>query len=128
MYCSKCGKEVSEGLRFCPFCGANLQQNQDTDSVKDDTMSSQTSGFSGDYKDAENNPGFAYDDVDEETKRMVKKQHLRRIILFLIWTAIYIYSSIRDGGFEANALEYFIVLAIGIVICLLRDRKIKKEL
>ena len=24
MYCSHCGKEISEGTKFCPYCGASL--------------------------------------------------------------------------------------------------------
>ena len=26
MYCHHCGKEVTEGYEFCPFCGAQLKQ------------------------------------------------------------------------------------------------------
>lgn len=28
MYCSKCGKQVAEGTRICPFCGENLSQER----------------------------------------------------------------------------------------------------
>ena len=24
MYCHNCGKEISEGIQFCPYCGTNL--------------------------------------------------------------------------------------------------------
>lgn len=25
MYCTKCGKEVEDGAKFCPYCGASLE-------------------------------------------------------------------------------------------------------
>ena len=40
MYCLKCGKEIDEGINYCPNCGMNL-------SVKTDvqlTLQKQTSG------------------------------------------------------------------------------------
>lgn len=27
MFCTKCGKEVSNEAKFCPYCGTNLQEN-----------------------------------------------------------------------------------------------------
>ena len=27
MYCKKCGREVEDDAKFCPFCGENLQEN-----------------------------------------------------------------------------------------------------
>ena len=34
MYCHKCGKEVTEGYDFCPFCGAKLKQPVELERVE----------------------------------------------------------------------------------------------
>ena len=26
MICQKCGKEIKEGIKFCPYCGSNCEQ------------------------------------------------------------------------------------------------------
>ena len=31
MYCSKCGKEVKDGVKFCPYCGANCNDTAETE-------------------------------------------------------------------------------------------------
>lgn len=28
MFCKKCGKEIAEGTKFCPYCGANLEDTK----------------------------------------------------------------------------------------------------
>lgn len=30
MYCSKCGKEITDEVAFCPYCGASLNANANT--------------------------------------------------------------------------------------------------
>lgn len=30
MYCANCGKEVKDGVKFCPFCGSMFSKNADT--------------------------------------------------------------------------------------------------
>lgn len=30
MYCSKCGKQIDEGSKFCPFCGAPQERSATT--------------------------------------------------------------------------------------------------
>jgi uncharacterized membrane protein YvbJ len=27
MYCPKCGKEINEGVKFCPFCSSSLRKS-----------------------------------------------------------------------------------------------------
>ena len=27
MYCSKCGKQIEEDSKFCPFCGVSQERN-----------------------------------------------------------------------------------------------------
>ncbi|MBN2163900.1 MAG: zinc ribbon domain-containing protein [Pontiellaceae bacterium] len=34
MYCSKCGKEISDGSRFCPECGVGLGSDTQTASAQ----------------------------------------------------------------------------------------------
>ena len=29
MYCKNCGKAITEDLRFCPECGAEVDRNED---------------------------------------------------------------------------------------------------
>ena len=33
MYCRKCGQEINEGTRFCPYCGCNLDLNNNDQSM-----------------------------------------------------------------------------------------------
>ncbi len=34
MKCSNCGEEISDGIKFCPNCGENLEKMRGTDSWK----------------------------------------------------------------------------------------------
>ena len=34
MKCSNCGEEISDGIKFCPNCGENLEKMRGTDSMK----------------------------------------------------------------------------------------------
>ncbi len=34
MFCNKCGAESEEGVRFCPYCGATMQQNNDVNGAQ----------------------------------------------------------------------------------------------
>jgi|GEM_PF-4593483 len=36
MFCTKCGKEVSENKKFCPYCGAEMNKNTVSKTVKTD--------------------------------------------------------------------------------------------
>ena len=36
MYCSHCGKEISDGVDFCPHCGTNLKQAPNETEQKDE--------------------------------------------------------------------------------------------
>lgn len=30
MYCKKCGKEIAENMKFCPYCGTEVSVNTET--------------------------------------------------------------------------------------------------
>jgi TM2 domain-containing membrane protein YozV len=52
MFCSKCGKELPEGVKFCPNCGADVNgiPNGDSTAVavnKDDSKSAVGAGLLG---------------------------------------------------------------------------------
>ncbi len=42
MFCKHCGKELAEGSKFCPYCGGNLEENNENSK-----MTNQTSYDSG---------------------------------------------------------------------------------
>ena len=33
MFCEKCGKEIKDGDKFCPYCGAENKINKDNNSI-----------------------------------------------------------------------------------------------
>ena len=44
MFCTKCGKEVKDGLKFCTNCGAPLSQSSDMMTVNNIAGVSESSG------------------------------------------------------------------------------------
>ena len=30
MFCIKCGKQIADGSKFCPYCGAAINENANT--------------------------------------------------------------------------------------------------
>ena len=44
MYCKKCGKEVEEGSAFCPYCGADLRDQEAEVIDADDASVSEDNG------------------------------------------------------------------------------------
>ena len=39
MFCAKCGKEVSDNIQICPYCGAVLNNNKNSLLFRDNIMS-----------------------------------------------------------------------------------------
>ena len=49
MYCHQCGKPLTLGIeKYCPFCGANLQQKEGQPLVERDTQSTNITDTKGD--------------------------------------------------------------------------------
>lgn len=47
MYCPNCGKEIADGSKFCPLCGATIQQPE---SVQGQPQQTQSTGNGGESK------------------------------------------------------------------------------
>ena len=44
MFCAKCGKEISEETKFCPYCGAEVKKNAEVNEENDASPAAQENG------------------------------------------------------------------------------------
>ena len=59
MFCSKCGKEINDNVKFCPNCGNAIGQ-QDSSSTIINSNNSTNEIFIQGYRCAEDTPYYAF--------------------------------------------------------------------
>lgn len=100
MYCYQCGKQVEEGVKFCPYCGAQLDahaQNQDRGYRPIDQ------GYQSSYARADDEPSFGY-------ALLSFLIPVVGLVLYLVWNKEYpMRAKSCIKGFIANIVVYVIM-------------------
>ncbi len=77
MYCSKCGKQIDDNAKFCPYCGFNVSKSNNTQD--NNTNMSNKEWFY--YKDSEKIGPLSTEDI----KLHIQSGHVKRDTM--VWSA-----------------------------------------
>ena len=79
MFCTKCGKQIPDSTKFCPYCGANCSPEQDI------------AGQAGQvFNKVEKELGSAFDEVKQSFNGNSNNQNYNQVTMLIRITAMVI--------------------------------------
>lgn len=113
MFCKKCGKEMSDGTKFCPACGANQEGSESSGG------SNQSAGQANiDLNQTINN--FAEKNTDKlsEGEYVIVKAKWNIVTFVILWV-VYMLALLISWGTQSRYSSSKPLLAIALVISLI---------
>lgn len=119
MYCRKCGTQMDDNARFCPNCGAGVEESfeEKVNSHIDNISNAAESSIRNVYQDVRDDLNNVPNNGPLETNRSFLSYFLLSLITCGIYSWFFIYSLARDvntacygDGQETSGLVKFILL------------------
>ena len=75
MFCTHCGKDIGEGVKFCPFCGTK-QDESNNEGIGDKIgrqIDDAVNDFEGEFKQFEDSAGKAFENASDGFRQTQEK-------------------------------------------------------
>ncbi len=102
-FCGNCGKEVKDGIKFCPECGATMPAPK---------AAEQTAPAAEDLTDKVKNLNNTADTTSEFDPKDIEKNKLMSILAYCSWLVLIPMFAAKDSKYTRFHVNQGIVLAI----------------